>query len=107
MLRRTELLLFRRVPADCCRIKNDLRAVQRRQARRFRIPLVPADANTNLALCCGPRLKTKVPRREIKLLVIQRVVRDMHLAVFADQFSIRANDCRGVVINAGAAFLEK
>ena len=27
MLRRAELLLFRRVPTDCCRIKNNLRSV--------------------------------------------------------------------------------
>jgi hypothetical protein len=39
--------------------------------------------------------------------MIQWVIRDMHLAVFAEQISIRINDCRGVVINAGAAFLEK
>src|SRR5438270_775695 len=56
MLRCAKLLLFRRMPADCCGIKNNLCAVQRRQARRFRIPLVPADANANLAACCWPRL---------------------------------------------------
>ena len=107
MLRRAELLLFRRMPADRCGIKNNLCAVQRRQARRFRIPLVPADADADLTLGCWPRLKSKIAWREVKLLVIQRIVRDMHLPVFAEQFSIRVNDCGGVVIEAGAAFLEK
>src|SRR5260221_406480 len=76
------------------------------QARRFRIPLVPANADADLALRCRPRLKPKVDGCEVKLLVIQRIIRDMHLAVFAEQFSIHVNDCRGVVINAGAAFFE-
>ena len=31
----------------------------------------------------------------------------MHFAIFAEQFSIRVDDCRGVVIEAGAASLEK
>src|SRR4029453_16384511 len=107
MLRCAELLLFRRMPADCRRIKNNLRAVKRGQARRFRIPLVTADTNAYFALCFWPRSKSEIAWRKIEFLVIQRVVRDMHLAVFAEQFSIRVNDCRGVVINASAAFLEK
>jgi hypothetical protein len=69
--------------------------------------LVPADANADLAMRCWPRLKPKIAWSEIKLLVIQWVVRNMHLAVFAEHVSIRANDYGGVVINAGAAFLEK
>ena len=63
MLRCAELLLFRRVPADCCWIKNNLCAVQRRQARRFRIPLVPANADADLTLGCWPRLKSKIAWR--------------------------------------------
>src|SRR6266540_2063006 len=107
MLRCTELFLFRRMPADCCGIKNNLCAVQRRQPRRFRIPLIPANAHADLAAHCWPRLKSEIAWCEIKFLVIQRVVRDMHLAVLPEQFSISVNDRRGVVINAGAAFLEK
>src|SRR5215510_10433181 len=40
ILRFAKLLLFRRVPADCCWIENNLSAMQRCEARSFRIPLV-------------------------------------------------------------------
>ena len=39
-----EFLFFRGMPADRGGIKKNLRAVQRREPRRLRIPLVPANA---------------------------------------------------------------
>src|SRR5205809_7869764 len=58
MLRQTELLLFRWMQADCCRITNDLSAAQRRQPCRFRVPLVQAHADANFDVRRLPRLNS-------------------------------------------------
>src|SRR6266581_3491576 len=59
ILGRTEFFFFARMPADCRWIKNDFRAAQRRQSRRFRVPLVPANADANFSLWRWPRLKSE------------------------------------------------
>src|SRR5712691_4605189 len=107
MLRRTEFFFLFRMPADSGWIKNDFRAAQRGQSRRFRVPLVPANADADFPARSVPSLKSKIARRKIKLLVIERVVRDVHLAIFADKFSIRVDDSGGVVIDTGPAFLKQ
>src|SRR5437867_4944040 len=107
MLGISELLLFRGMPADCRRIKNNLRTAQCSQSRRFGIPLVPANADPDFAVLGVPRLEPKVPGSEIKFLVIERIVRNVHLAVLAEQLTVRVDDCGGIVINARATPLEK
>src|SRR6266487_3445308 len=47
MLRCAKFFFFARMPSDRRRVKNNLRAAQGRQARRFRIPLVPANADAD------------------------------------------------------------
>src|SRR2546423_7197511 len=54
-----------------------------------------------------PRLKSEVARGEVKFLVIERIIGNMHLAIFAEQVPIAVDDYRGVVIQACTAFLEK
>ena len=54
-----------------------------------------------------PRFETEIARREVKLLVIRRIVRDVHLAILPEELAVGVDDRRGVVINAGGAFLEK
>src|SRR5205085_4292801 len=66
VLRGAEFFFLAWMPADRGRIKNNLGAAQRRQPRRFRIPLVPANADADLAALCFPCLKTEIARREIK-----------------------------------------
>src|SRR6476661_681185 len=100
MLGRSELLLLARMPANCRRIKNDFGTAQRGQPRRFGIPLVPANADSYFAMLGVPRLKPKVAGGEIKFLVIERIVWNVHLAVLAEQLAVRVDDCGGVVINA-------
>ena len=95
------------MPADRGRIKQNLRAAQRGQPRRFRIPLVPANADADLPVRGRPGLKPEIARREVKLLVIRGIVRDVHLAILAQVLPVRVDDGRGVVINAGGALLEK
>src|ERR1043166_2781218 len=89
MLRRPAPLLLRWMPADGRRIKNDFRAAQCGQARRFRIPLVPTNADADFPAGGLPGLEPEIARCEIKFLVIKWVVRNVHLAVLTDHFSIR------------------
>ena len=107
------------MPPDRGGIEEDLRAKKRRDARRFRIPLVPADQHANGRIARLPDLESvrlagmltvviemSIAGREVVLLVEQRVVGDVHLAVHAHQRSIRVDDRGGVAIDAGRLPLE-
>src|SRR5262249_45955921 len=50
--------------------------------------------------------EAEVARREIELLVEERVVGDVHLAVEAERPALGADDDRAVVVEAGRALLE-
>ena len=95
------------MPADSGRVEKDLRALQRRESRAFGIPLIPADQDTDLAVACLPRAEAEVARREIKFLVVKRIVRDVHLAIRAEHLAVRINDGGGVVVKTSGAFLEE
>ena len=51
--------------------------------------------------------KPRSPGREVELLEEQRIVRDVHLAVDAEQRAIGIDDCRRVVVEARGALLEE
>src|SRR5437868_3872149 len=51
-LRRAELCLLLRMPADAGGIKNYLRAAKRGEPRAFRIPLVPANLHADAGILC-------------------------------------------------------
>jgi hypothetical protein len=52
-------------------------------------------------------LKAKVAWSEVKLLVVGRVIGDMHLPILAEYFSVGAENYRGVVIKPGGSFFEE
>ena len=54
-----------------------------------------------------PGAETQVARRKVKFLVIERIVRDVHLAVDAQQLAVGVDDGGGVVINAGGALFKE
>src|SRR5436190_8768188 len=95
------------MPANRRWIKKNLCSAQRRQARRFRVPLVPADANADPGITGLPGAKSKVSGGKIKLLVKKGVIRNVHLAVFPEIRSVGINDCGGIVVHAGAAPFEE
>src|SRR5690349_5251739 len=88
VLARAVLLFFVRQPADGSWVKNDLSAGHGGEPSRFRIPLIPADAGADTAKAGVEAPKAQVTRREIKLLVVQRIVGDVHLAVHAELRSV-------------------
>src|SRR5690606_30588279 len=72
------------MPTDRSRVDQELRAAQRREPCRLRIPLIPADEHAELGGAGRERPKAQVARREIELLVVARIVRNVHLPVLAD-----------------------
>ena len=71
------------MPADRGRIEEDRRAAQRGEARALGIPLVPADERADPPGLRVEGLEAEVAGREVELLVEERVVGDVHLAVEA------------------------
>src|SRR5262249_36624458 len=81
VLRNSELLCLRRMPANCGRIKQHYRALQRRQPRSLRIPLVPADQGSEFSSRSIKSAEAQISRGEIIFLVIQRIVGDVHFSI--------------------------
>ncbi len=80
-LGRAELGFLGRMPADRRGIEEDLRALEGREPGGLGIPLVPADQSAESGKRRVERLKAEVAGREVVLLVVERVVGDVHLAV--------------------------
>src|SRR5579862_4643673 len=87
-LRGPEFLFFPGVPANAGGIKDHLRALERCQPRAFGIPLVPTDLHADAAIFRIKIRKAEISRREIKLFVIERVIRDVHFAIFTEKRAI-------------------
>src|SRR5207244_11204257 len=73
--------LFLRVPADRRRVEQHVGALERREARAFGIPLVPAHERPDPSHARVERAKAQVAGSEIELLVVGRIVVYVHLAV--------------------------
>src|SRR5437764_6646496 len=99
--------LFLRMPSNRGGIKQDFSALHGRQAGALGIPLVPANEHADLAVAGVPGTKAKVARREIELLVVKRIIRNVHLAVDAEERAVGINDGSGIMVNSGASLLEK
>src|SRR5688572_16444637 len=106
-LRVSVLLFLGGVPADGSRIKEYLSAGEGGQARGLRIPLVPADQNSDSPVASVPGPESEVSRREVEFFVVERIVRDVHLAVFPEIGSVGVQNGRGIMIDAGRSPLEQ
>ena len=95
------------MPADGGGVKNDLGAGQCRKSRCFGIPLVPANQHANFAKSRFPRAEALIAGREVKFLIIQWVIGNVHFAVSAQQRAIGIDDGGGVVEKPRRALLEK
>ncbi len=106
-LRRAELRLLMRMPPDARRIENHLRAAERGKSRTLGIPLIPANLHADFSVLCVEIRKSEIAGSEIKFFVIERVVGNVHLAIFAEIAAIGIDDRARVVIHAGSAPLKK
>src|SRR6266481_5584266 len=106
-LRGADLRFFVRMPADAGGIKNNLSAAESGYARTFRIPLIPADLHADFAILCLEIGEAEIAGSEIKFFVVERVVGNMHLAVFAEEAAVGIENGAGVVVDAGGAAFEE
>ena len=106
VLGRTAARLPGGTPADGRGIEQHLGAGQGRQAGRLGIPLVPADQRRHAGESRIEAGKTQVAGGEVILLVIARIVGDVHFAIDPQQRAIGVDDQGGVVIDARRAPLE-
>ena len=72
----------------------------------FGVPLVPADEHADGGELGLEDLVAQVAGGEVELLVVARVVGDVHLAVFAQVGAVGVDDGGGVVVEAFGAFFE-
>ena len=105
-LGRAELGLLGGVPADRRGVEQDLGPLKGRQPGGFGIPLVPADQGADAGERRVERLEAEVAGREVVLLVVERVVGDVHLAIEAAERAVGVEDDRRVVVDPGRAALE-
>src|SRR5271165_422499 len=106
-LRRAVLFFFRRMPADRGWVEENVRAAEARQARGFRIPLIPADQYADAGESRVDVDEAQIAGREVEFFEIQRIVGDVHLAINAGDFAIRADHRRRVVVQSSAAPFEE
>ena len=101
-----DLRFLVRVPADTGGIKNNLRALERGDAGTFGVPLVPTDLHANAGEFGVEVEKAEIAGREIKFFVVERVVGNVHLAIFAEVGAVGIENGAGVVVDAGGAAFE-
>src|SRR5450759_4999741 len=98
VLHGAELGLFVRMPADGSGIEENIGALQSGKARAFGIPLIPADESPHAAVFGIEGFEAKIAGSEIKLFIIKRVIRDVHLAIEALGAPVGVKNDRGIVV---------
>src|SRR5205085_6624340 len=78
-----------------------------RQPRPLRVPLIPANERADASAGGVEGPEAEIARREVELLVEERIVRDMHLPVRTEELPVGVDDHRGVVVDARGAALEQ
>jgi len=106
-LRCAELGFFVGMPADAGGIENDLRSAEGGDAGALGIPLIPANLHADFAVVRLEIRETEITGREIKFFVVERIVWDVHFAIFAEEAAVGVENGAGVVVDAGGAALEK
>ena len=107
MLGPTVLGLLRRMPADGGRIEKELGTLHGREPCALWKPLIPADQHADRRVARLPGSKPRVAGGEVELLVIERIIRDMHLAIHAQQRAVGIDDDGSVVIQPCRASFEQ
>jgi hypothetical protein len=104
---RSELGFFTRMPADGRGVKENVSALESGEPGGFRIPLIPTDEHADSAEAGVEGSEAQVARREIVLLVVKRIVGDVHLAKDAEERAVGVEDSGRVVIDTGRATLKE
>ena len=101
------LFLLGGKPADRRRVEQDLGTAQGREPCRLGVPLVPADEHADPAVASVPGAEAQVARGEVELLVVLRVVRNVHLPVLAQILPVGVHHGGRIVVDPLGALLEE
>src|SRR5712692_6751934 len=99
-------VLLVRMPSDRSRVEEDARAAKRGQPCAFGVPLVPANQRANFSDRRIERAKAEIAGREVKLLVVSRIIGYVHLAIDAGDVAFGVDDGGAVMIKSGGSALE-
>src|SRR5579859_3251025 len=102
-----EFRFFIRMPTNGGGIEENVCALKGSQAGAFRVPLVPADERADAAGVSVKGLEAEIAGGEVKLFVVERVVRDVHLAIEAVDAAVGIEDDGAVVVEAAGAALKE
>ncbi len=81
--------------------------MERHEPCSFGIPLVPAYEHSESPYGGVDRVEAEVAGSEVELLIVSRVIGDVHFSVFAGYRAVALYDHCRVVIKAGCTLLEK
>ena len=94
--------------SDSGRVEKHLCPLHSHQSGCLRIPLIPAHQHSQSPRTRVNRVETEVAGREVELLIVGRIVRNMHLSVFAGDGSVLLYYHGGIVVQpCGAPFEER
>jgi hypothetical protein len=71
VLGNSELSFLRGMPADRCGIKQNLRTLERGEARAFGVPLIPTDECAQFARAGVERAEAEISGSEVELFVVE------------------------------------
>ena len=94
-------------PANCGGVEQQFGALHSGQSCGFRIPLIPADADTDSCVASGEGEKSEIAWCEVEFFEIQRVVGDMHFSIHASDTAVGIEYDGRVVVQAVRATFEE
>ena len=89
---------FLRMPAYGRGVKENLRSLHRGQPRSFGVPLVPTNEHTDFPEFGVPCAEPGVAGRKIELLIVKRIIGNVHFPVDAEQAAVGVDNHGRVVI---------
>ena len=96
-----------RVKTDGGGVDQQISTGQSHQARRFRVPLIPAHQHAEGADGGDNRRKTEITRGKVEFFVIARVIGDVHFAVATGDAAILFQYDSGIVVKSRPAFFKQ
>src|SRR6185436_4303571 len=107
MLAGAVLLFLAGMPSDRRGVEENLSSAQRGQTGGLRVPLIPANQNSDPSVPGLPDREAEISGREIEFFMVERIVRNMHLAIFPEIAPVGIENGGGIVVDAGSSALEQ
>src|SRR5258708_1234349 len=84
--------------ANSRRIEQNLRTLQRHDARTFRKPLIPAYSRAEFTVAGLPNLESRIAGTEIELLLVSGAIRNVGFAIAPEHTPVGVDHGERIVI---------